>query len=125
MGSNNRVLIVDDEAHLRLLYETELRRAGFETMSAESAEQGFEYVDTMHPDLIVLDIRMPGMDGVEALQRILGRNTSIPVVLNTAYASYRKNFLTWAADAYVTKSSDVSELVQTIKGLLQREAVRL
>lgn len=119
-----KVLIVDDEPHLRLLYETELRRAGFETMSAANAEQGIEYVDAMRPDLVVLDIRMPGMDGVEALQRILDRDNTIPVVLNTAYSSYRENFMTWAADAYVTKSSDVTELVQTVKGLLQQEAVR-
>jgi DNA-binding response OmpR family regulator len=119
-----KVLIVDDEPHLRLLYETELRRAGFDTMSAANAEQGIEYVDTMRPDLVVLDIRMPGMDGVEALQRILDRDNTIPVVLNTAYSSYRENFMTWAADAYVTKSADVTELVQTVRGLLQQEAVR-
>jgi DNA-binding response OmpR family regulator len=119
-----RVLIVDDEPHLRLLYETELRRAGFDTMSAANAEQGLEYVDAMRPDLVVLDIRMPGMDGVEALQRILDRDNTIPVVLNTAYSSYRDNFLTWAADAYVTKSSDVTELVDTVKGLLHEQAVQ-
>lgn len=116
-----KVLIVDDEPHLRLLYETELRRAGFDTMSAANAEQGLEYVDAMRPDLVVLDIRMPGMDGVEALQRILDRDNTIPVVLNTAYSSYRDNFMTWAADAYVTKSSDVTELISTIKELLREE----
>ncbi len=118
-----KVLIVDDEPHLRLLYETELRRAGFETMAAATAEQGLEFVDLMRPDLVVLDIRMPGMDGVECLQRILDRDNTIPVVLNTAYSSYRDNFLTWAADAYVTKSADVDELVQTVRELLQAEPV--
>ncbi len=113
-----KVLIVDDEPHLRLLYETELRRAGFETMTASNAAQGLEFVDTMQPDLVVLDIRMAGMDGIEALQRILERNNSIPVVLNTAFSSYRDNYLTWAADAYVTKSSDVTELLTTVKNLL-------
>ena len=113
-----KVLIVDDEPHLRLLYETELRRAGFETMTASNAAQGLEFVDTMRPDLVVLDIRMAGMDGIEALQRILERNNSIPVVLNTAFSSYRDNYLTWAADAYVTKSSDVTELLDTVKHIL-------
>jgi len=119
-----KVLIVDDEPHLRLLYETDLRRAGFETMTAANAEQGLEYVDTMHPDLIVLDIRMAGMDGVEALQRILDRDNTIPVILNTAYSSYRENFMTWAADAYVTKSSNTSELVETVRELLNEEMVQ-
>ncbi len=115
----SKVLIVDDEPHLRLLYETELRRAGFQTMTASSADQGLEYVETMKPDLVILDIRMAGMDGIEALQRILERDNTIPVVLNTAFSSYRDNYLTWAADAYVTKSSDVTELVTTVEGLLK------
>lgn len=115
----SRILIVDDEPHLRLLYETELRQAGYETMTADSAVQGLEYVETMKPDLVVLDIRMAGMDGIEALQRILERDNSIPVVLNTAFSSYRDNYLTWAADAYVTKSSDVSELLETVDRILK------
>ena len=115
----SKVLIVDDEPHLRLLYETELRRAGFETMTASNADQGLEFVETMKPDLVILDIRMAGMDGIEALQRILERDNTIPVILNTAFSSYRDNYLTWAADAYVTKSSDVTELVTTVEGLLK------
>lgn len=115
----NKVLIVDDEPHLRLLYETELRRAGFQTMTASNADQGLEFVETMKPDLVVLDIRMAGMDGIEALQHILERDNTLPVVLNTAFSSYRDNYLTWAADAYVTKSSDVTELVDTVSGLLK------
>ncbi len=114
----NRVLIVDDEPHLRLLYETELRRAGYETMTADSAVQGLEYVETMKPDLVVLDIRMAGMDGIEALQRIIERDNSLPVVLNTAFSSYQDNYMTWAADAYVTKSSDVTELLDTVERIL-------
>jgi DNA-binding response OmpR family regulator len=114
----NRVLIVDDEPHLRLLYETELRRAGYETMTADSAVQGLEYVETMKPDLVVLDIRMAGMDGIEALQRILERDNNLPVVLNTAFSSYQDNYMTWAADAYVTKSSDVTELLDTVERIL-------
>ena len=118
-----KVLIVDDEPHLRLLYETELRRAGYETMTASNAEQGLEYVDTMAPDLVILDIRMAGMDGVEALQRILDRDNTLPVILNTAYSSYLENFMTWSADAYVTKSADVDELIDTVKSLLQQRLV--
>ena len=117
----SKVLIVDDEPHLRLLYETELRRAGYETMTASNAQQGLEFVETMKPDLVILDIRMAGMDGIEALQRILERDNTIPVVLNTAFSSYRDNFLTWAADAYVTKSADVTELLDTVRGLLKPE----
>ncbi len=115
----SKVLIVDDEPHLRLLYETELRRAGFETMTAGNAAQGLEFVETMKPDLVILDIRMAGMDGIDALQRIIERDNSIPVVLNTAFSSYKDNYLTWAADAYVTKSSDVTELLDTVNEVLE------
>ena len=114
----SRVLIVDDEPHLRLLYETELRRAGHETMTADCAIQGLEYVETMKPDLVVLDIRMAGMDGIEALQKIIERDKSLPVILNTAFSSYQDNYMTWAADAYVTKSSDVTELLETVDRIL-------
>ena len=79
----NKILIVDDEPHLRLLYETELRRAGYETMTATNAAQGLEFVETMQPDLVILDIRMAGMDGIEAMQRILERDSKVPVILNT------------------------------------------
>ena len=72
----------------------------------------------MKPYLVVLDIRMAGMDGIEALQHILDRDNSIPVILNTAFSSYRDNYLTWAADAYVTKSSDVTELLDTVRSVL-------
>ena len=120
----SKILIVDDEPHLRLLYETELRRAGYETMTASNAKQGLEFVETMKPDLVILDIRMAGMDGIEALPRILERDNRIPVILNTAFSSYRDNYLTWAADAYITKSSDVTELLETVAGLLDPEVAR-
>ena len=118
----SKVLIVDDEPHLRLLYETELRRAGFETMTACNAAQGLEFVETMKPDLVIIETRQFGLDGIVALQRILERDNTVPVVLNTAYSSYKDNYLTWAADAYVTKSSDVTELLDTVKGLVEARA---
>jgi DNA-binding NtrC family response regulator len=116
----SKILIVDDEPHLRLLYETEFRRAGYETMSAGSAAQGLDIIQSMKPDLVVLDIRMAGMDGIEALQHILDRDSSVAVVLNTAYSSYKDNYMTWAADAYVTKSSDVTELLDTVREVLEK-----
>ena len=112
-----KVLIVDDEPHLRLLYETELRRAGFQTMAAGNADQGLSLAINMDPDLVVLDIRLPGMDGIELMQHIMDLNNTVPVIINTAYSSYRENFLTWAADAFIVKSSDVSELVRTAEEL--------
>ena len=72
------------------------------------------------PDLIVMDIRMPGMDGIEAMSRILEENNELPVVINTAYSSFKDNFLSWSADAYLTKSADLSELKGTIRNIFDR-----
>lgn len=119
-----KILIVDDEPHLRLLYEIELRRLGYSTLTAENSNQCLEYVETMNPDLVILDIRMPGMDGVDTLHHILARNAGIPVILNTAYSSCCANYLTWAADACLRKSSDLTELVETVKKLLPEKKTR-
>lgn len=69
---------------------------------------------------MVLDIAMPGMDGIEALGRILGQDNTLPVILNTAYSSYKDNFMSWSADAYVVKSSDLTELKAEIRKALEK-----
>ena len=113
-----RVLIADDEPSIRKLYERELKREGYEVHIASSGEEALKLVREVKPDLVVMDIRMPGMDGIEALNRILEERNELPVVINTAYSSFRDNFLSWCADAYVTKSSDLTELKATIRSLL-------
>ncbi|MBD3219808.1 response regulator [bacterium] len=109
------VLIVEDEAHLRVLYEHELRRNGFSTLAAADGRDCMDNLIFMDVDVVVLDLRMPGMDGVDLLSRIRGEDRSIPVIINTAYSQYAENYRTWAADAFVVKSSDVSELVETVR----------
>lgn len=115
----SKVLIVDDEANLRLLYRKELEELGYEVLDAATAEEGVRAFESEHPDLVVLDVRMPGMNGLEAMARILDRDRRVPIILNTAFDSYRDDFTSWAADAYVTKSPDTTELKQTIKRLLE------
>jgi DNA-binding response OmpR family regulator len=119
-----RILIVDDEPHLRLLYEMELHRAGYQTMTAANAEECLECVATMDLDLILLDIRMPGMDGIETLHKIIALQNSVPIVIQTAFSSYRDNYLTWAADAYLLKSSNLNELLATVRRLVPLSAGR-
>lgn len=114
-----KVLIIEDEKSLRTLYEQDLRRDGHEVVSAATAKEGLEILEAQSPDLIVLDIRMPGMDGLEAMGRILDRHPRLPVILNSAYSSYKDNFMSWAADAYVVKSSDTSELRARVREILE------
>ena len=115
-----KILVVDDEPNLCRLYKQALAEDGYEVRTASNARQALEDVETFAPDLVVMDIRMPGMDGIEAMGRILNRKQDMPVVLNSAYCSYKDNFCTWPASAYVVKSSDLSELKTTIRNLIMR-----
>jgi len=114
----SKILVVEDEKSLRLLYKKDLEQDGHSVVTAATAGEGLKALETEAPDLVVLDIRMPGMDGLDCMGRILDRNPRIPVVLNTAYSSYKENFLSWAADAYVIKSSDTGELRAKVREVL-------
>jgi len=112
------ILVADDEEAIRNLLEEELTDEGYRVVTVSNARDALKMVETEHLDLVILDIRMPGMDGLEALPRILGMKEGLPVILNTAYSQYKESFMSWAADAYVVKSSDLSELKQKIKELI-------
>ncbi len=115
-----KILVVDDEKNIRRLYETELKREGYEVMTAESAEDALELMEESDPDLVVLDIRLEGMDGIDCLRSIMEKRRDLPVVLNSAYSTYKQDFASWMADAYVVKSADLTELKDTIKTVLEK-----
>ena len=116
-----RILIVEDEEGLRLLYEEELEAEGYEVLTAQNGREAIQQFEHGKPDLIVLDIVMPVMDGMEALGRIVGKDRKIPIILNSSYPGYREDFMSWAADAYVTKSADLKELKDKIRELLDKK----
>jgi two-component system, response regulator, stage 0 sporulation protein F len=118
-----KVLIADDEPAIRKLYERELKKEGYEVLFATNGQEAVQMVREGHPDVIVLDIRMPGMDGIEAMSRILEEDNQLPIIINTAYTSYKENFLSWSADAYITKSADLSELKGTIRNIIDQREV--
>ena len=78
-------------------------------------------MEEVKPDLIILDVVMPVMDGMETLGQIMGKKRNIPIIIHTSYPGYREDFMSWAADAYVSKSSDLRELKQTIRDLLKKD----
>lgn len=120
-----RVLVCDDDAHQRLLYREDLEDAGYEVIEAEDGGQALRRIDEQPPDAVVLDINMPGRDGLDTLARIHDRYRRIPVVLNSAYSTYKNQFVSWIADAYVTKSSNLEELRAAVRDvLLARDASR-
>jgi len=101
-----------------VLYQQDFERDGYEGVTAATATEGLGLVEDAKPDLVVMDIRLPGMDGLEAMSRLLDKNPKIPVVLNSAYSSYKDSFMSWSADAYVVKSADTGELRTRVRELL-------
>ena len=117
-----KLLVVDDEKNLRTLYQSELREEGYDVVLAFDGQEALKMLDRENPDLEVLDIRMPGIDGLETMARMLSRDNRLPVILNSAYSAYRESFLSWSADAYVIKSSDLTELKAKIRQVLATRA---
>ena len=114
------ILVVDDDEAIRTLLQEELEEEGYKVLIATNARDALKMVAAEPLDLVILDIRMPGMDGLEALPRILGIKEGLPVIMNTAYSQYQDSFMSWAADAYVVKSSDLSELKEKIRELVNK-----
>jgi two-component system response regulator (stage 0 sporulation protein F) len=115
---NKKVLLVEDEKALCLLYEEELSREGYAVTAVTDAESALAALKAEAFDLIVTDIRMPGKNGIELITEIMGLRKDIPIIINSAYQSYKEDFMTWAADAYVVKSASLDELKAKIKNLL-------
>lgn len=80
----NRVLVVDDEESVRSVMTTYLDRHGYKVAEAESGPLALAQLETFHPEIILLDIRMPGMDGLQTLEKIKARDSEIPVIMVTA-----------------------------------------
>mgnify|MGYP000904555870 CR=1 FL=1 len=116
------ILIVEDDNNQRALYQEEFHDEGYRVLAAADGREAIALAQQQHPDLVVLDINMPVMDGLDTLGHLLDMHNKMPIVINTAYASYQDSFTTWSADAYVVKSSDLSELKATVKRLLEERA---
>jgi CheY-like chemotaxis protein len=119
-----KILVVEDEEGLRLFYKEELEAEGYDVLTAGNGREAIQQLETGKPDLVILDIVMPVMDGMEALGRIVGKERKVPVILNTSYSRYQEDFMSWAADAYVTKSDDLTELKKKIRELLGKGKAR-
>jgi DNA-binding response OmpR family regulator len=116
------ILVIDDDPEQGLLYEQDLSDAGYRVLRAMNGCQGLEMAREQRPDCVVLDINMPDIDGLEVLSRILAAQPQLPVILNTAYSGYQDNFMSWAADSYVVKSSNLAELKSHIEAAIAHAA---
>ena len=109
------ILVVEDEQNLLELYRIEFEEVGFSVRPASTGREALNYVREQRPDLVVLDIKLADMEGLQVLDEIKAIDKTIPVIINSAYSVYKSDFSSWMADDYIIKSSDISELLNKVK----------
>lgn len=109
------ILVVDDEQHILQYYSEELAEDGHEILTLESGDSLLERISLYRPDVVVLDIKLGKWDGLDLLQEIRKNFYNMPVILCSAYDTFKKDLRSIAADYYVTKSYDLSELKGRIR----------
>ncbi|HEV8087611.1 MAG TPA: response regulator, partial [Actinomycetota bacterium] len=117
-----RVLVVDDEPAIADLVSTTLRYEGFETTTAGDGRAALEAVEAFRPDLLVLDVMLPDLDGFEVQRKLIDRGLRVPVLFLTARDATEDKVrgLRVGADDYVTKPFSLEELVARIRAILRR-----
>lgn len=119
MKGKKRILVIDDEAAIRKLLQMELEDQKYLVETSASAIQGLQVLKDERFDLVILDIKMPGMDGIEALEKIISTRKGLPVIIHSAFSHYKENYRTWSAVAYVVKSGNLDDLLHAVKESLE------
>ena len=114
-----RLLIVDDEEHIRTLYKLELEDDGYEVLALDTGKGLSEHIRRFRPDVVILDIKMVDVSGLDVLQEVRNEFYDLPVILCSAYGSFKGDIKSIAADYYVVKSSDLTELKKKIKTAIE------
>ena len=112
-----RVLFADSEPHIQRLFQEELEDEGYEVAVAGDAGEVVRLMDIFHPDVVILEVLLPGMSGLETARIIKGTRRSTMVILFSNFVPPR-NLPALGADAYVRKSSDINGLKETVRRLL-------
>ncbi len=117
-----KILIVDDNEKNRKLLKVILLENGYETIDAENGRKGIEMAKENIPDLILMDIQMPVMDGIQAVKILRSDETTklIPIIALTSYAMKgdREKFLDKGFDAYIPKPIDIDRFIEVIKEIM-------
>jgi DNA-binding response OmpR family regulator len=119
--SAKKIMIVDDEPKIIRFIAANLKSLGFETVACQSGAEALEKMEAVDPDLILLDLMMPGMDGFEVLRRLRGYS-SVPVIMLTARSNGADKVqgLNLGADDYLTKPFSLDELFARVNAVLRR-----
>ena len=115
---SDKILIVEGEEQLRSRYQSELRALGYDVVTAGNSRGAIEKMKHKPVDLVILDLELPDSSGFDCLQKLMSVHRQVKVVINTACTSYKEDFHSWIADAFLTKSSDMNELKSTIDAVL-------
>lgn len=118
---NETIMCVDDELNLLRLYEQVLAEDGFQVVSARSGTEALDKIRLQAVDLVVLDIKMDDKDGLEVLREMKMDNPDLPVILHSAYNTYKSDFTSWLAVDYLVKSADLMPLRARIRELLDAD----
>jgi len=110
------LLVVDEQVNTRLLYKDEFQYEGYEVTVAETTGEAMKKIQLHRPDIITLDIKMPGTEAFEFLRKI--KEKSIPIVICSAYAGHKKDSRIDICDAFFVQSADLTELKAMIKRIL-------
>jgi two-component system response regulator (stage 0 sporulation protein F) len=105
-----KILVIDDDQGVRMLYADELADEGYEVVTYGDGSRLIEFIKKERPDVVVMDIRLGKYDGLDLLQDVRNTFDRLPVIICTAYPSFRHDLKSVAADDYVLKSSDLREL---------------
>jgi len=114
------ILVVDDEDSIRALYQAELEEEGYRVLCAADGAAARKALGENAVHLMVLDIKLRGESGLQILQDVTRQYRDVPVILSTAYGSFKDDFSSWLADAYVVKSGNLQELKAEVTRVLNR-----
>ena len=117
------ILVVDDDKNIRLLLKAELTLQGYEVVLAGGGLEALRKIQEATPDLIILDIKMPDIHGLEVLRAIRKQDKELPVVICTAYEKMKDDYAVWSGQvaAYLTKPLDLEHLRNVVYELLHRQ----
>src|SRR5580700_6731159 len=126
MTDKPTILVVEDEAKMRRLLELELADQGFRAQTVADAESGMKLVNSEQFDLIVTDLKLPGMSGLEFLQAVKRANAALPIIIMTAYGTVESavEAMKIGASDYVLKPFSLAELVLVIRKELASHQLR-
>jgi len=116
----SKILVVDDEKYIQILYKKEFEADGYEVSLAGNPDEALSVMAERPIDLVILDIQLEKGDGLELLNRLRQDFRDCAIILNSAYSTYKADFQSWLADAYIMKSSDLTALKEQAKALLPK-----